>query len=129
VTTDNAGEDGCVLFTYTLSNNGQTLDKGATLQYKENDNANPKTVFTTGEDITINGTQFDIGSPTVGRFHIPSKGLFPGGAYNSVTNVVFDTSTDQISGTFQHLQQEDPDCSWDASTSGFPKPAKRTAGY
>lgn len=138
ITNNSAGDDGCILFTHTLTNSGQTLASGAVLQYKETDTAAPKTVFTTTSDVPITGTQFNIPASAMsfGNFHIPSKGLFTGGDYNSVTNVVYcpGAAGGSMAGTFQHVtpQADDPDCDWTATSTGFPsekEKGKEQAAY
>jgi hypothetical protein len=134
----NQNADGQMQFACTLSNNDQTMNIGATLQYARDSSPtpppNPITLFTTTEAITANANgTFTLPNVTLTtRFPVQSiPGTFTGGSkYNTISNLSYDPSTGVLSGTFTDVGtagNDDP-CNWDATVTGSAAGAKK-AGY
>jgi hypothetical protein len=122
--------DGQANFTFVLSSqNGgtnNTLNSGASFQYRITANAPAQAVFTTTKAYTAgaNGSfTLDDVTGINPAIHIPAAGsTFQGGNYDSLTGIVFTpsgSSAGTISGTFVDTTVDgtaDP-CPWDASVT------------
>ena len=118
-------QDGQLNFTYTLSNNNQTLNSGAQLQYARDNHPtpppNPTTIFTTTAAITANGEGiFELPDVTLtNNVNIPHRGRVVGGNYNTLTSILFVPGTSELSGVFKDvgIGGQDADCDWNATVS------------